>query len=178
MRSDWVNDDIMGHILSALMTENRLAILVSLTTGLRIDDVLSLKTSQLKTRMTVTESKTKKKRTIRISESLLDELLKISGKIWVFEGRCDARKHRTRQAVYKDIKRACKAFRVPATLKVSPHTARKIYAVKQYKRTCSIDKVQSLLNHSTEAVTMIYALADELTRRNSTKREQEYIKPD
>lgn len=178
MRSDWVNNDIMGHILSALMTENRLAILVSLTTGLRIDDVLSLKTSQLKTRMTVTESKTKKKRTVRIGESLLDELLSISGKIWVFEGRCDARKHRTRQAVYKDIKRACKAFRVPATLKVSPHSARKIYAVKQYKRTCSLDKVQSLLNHSSEAVTMIYALADELTRRNSTKREQDFISPD
>lgn len=178
MRSDWVNNDIMGHILSALMLENRLAIVVSLTTGLRIDDVLSLKASQLKTRMTVTESKTKKKRTIRLSESLLDELLRISGKIWVFEGRCDARKHRTRQAVYKDIKRACKAFRVPTTLKVSPHTARKIYAVKQYKRTCSLDKVQSLLNHSSEAVTMIYALADELTRRNSTKREQDFINPD
>lgn len=178
MRSDWVNNDIMGHILSALMTPNRLALIVSLTTGLRIDDVLSLKASQLKTRMTVTESKTKKKRTIRLSESLLDELLRISGKIWVFEGRCDARKHRTRQAVYKDIKRACKAFRVPTTLKVSPHTARKIYAVKQYKRTCSIDKVKSLLNHSSEAVTMIYALADELTRRNSTKREQDFINPD
>lgn len=178
MRSDWVNNDIMGHILSALMVENRLALIVSLTTGLRIDDVLSLKASQLKARMTITESKTKKKRTIRLSESLLDELLRISGKIWVFEGRCDARKHRTRQAVYKDIKRACKAFRVPTTLKVSPHTARKMYAVKQFKRTCSLDKVKSLLNHSSEAVTMIYALADELTRRNSTKREQDYISPD
>lgn len=178
MRSDWVNNDIMGHILSALMVENRLALIVSLTTGLRIDDVLSLKASQLKTRMTITESKTKKKRTIRLSESLLDELLRVSGKIWVFEGRCDARKHRTRQAVYKDIKRACKAFRVPTTLKVSPHTARKMYAVKQFNRTCSLDKVKSLLNHSSEAVTMIYALADELTRRNSTKREQDYISPD
>lgn len=176
LRSDWVNDDIMSHILSALMLENRLAILVSLCTGLRIDDVLSLKTSQLAERFTVTESKTKKRRTIRLSASLLDELLKVSGKIWVFEGRCDARKHRTRQAVYKDIKRACKAFRVPLTLKVSTHTARKIYAVKQYKRTCSIDKVQALLNHSSEAVTMLYALADELTRRNSTEREKEYIK--
>ena len=178
MRSDWVNDDIMSHILSALMLENRLAVVVSLCTGLRIDDVLSLKSAQLAERMTVTESKTKKRRTVRLSAGLLDELLRISGKIWVFEGRCDARKHRTRQAVYKDIKRACKAFRVPATLKVSPHTARKMYAVKQYKRTCSIDKVKSLLNHSSEAVTMIYALADELTRRNSTKREQDYISPD
>lgn len=176
MRSDWVNDDIMSHILAALMPPNRLAILVSLTTGLRIDDVLSLKTAQLGERVTVMESKTRKRRVVRLSPLLVDDLLRQAGKIWVFEGRCDARKHRTRQAVYKDIKRACKAYRVPSTLKVSPHTARKIYAVKQYKRTCSVDKVRALLNHSNEAVTMIYALADELTRRNSTAREQEYIR--
>lgn len=177
LRSDWVNDDIMSHILAALMPSNRLAVIVSLTTGLRIDDVLSLKTAQLAERVTVTESKTRKRRVVRLSASLVDDLLKYAGKIWVFEGRCDARKHRTRQAVYKDIKRACKAYRVPSTLKVSPHTARKIYAVKQYKRTCSVDKVRALLNHSSEAVTMIYALADELTRRNSTANEQDFIVP-
>lgn len=175
MRSDWVNDGVMSNILSALIRENRLAVLVSLCTGLRIDDVLTLKTAQLKKRFTVTESKTRKHRTVALPENLLDELLSVSGKIWVFEGRCDPRKHRTRQAVYKDIKRACKAFRVPNTLKVSCHSARKIYAVKQYKRTCDLAKVRDLLNHSNEAVTMLYALADELTRRNSTKREQQFI---
>lgn len=175
LRSDWVNDDIMSHILAALMLENRLAILVSISTGLRIDDVLSLKSAQLSERFTITESKTKKHRTVRLPNNLLDELLAVAGKIWVFEGRCDPRKHRTRQAVYKDIKRACKAFRVPCTLKVSCHTARKIYAVKQYKRTCDMSKVRDLLNHSNEAVTMLYALADELTRKNSTKREQEFV---
>lgn len=145
------------------MKENRLAILVSLTTGLRISDVLNLRTEQISNKFTITEQKTLKKRTVVLSNELLDELLSIAGKIFVFEHRLDARKHRTRQAVYKDIKRAATALRID--LNVSVHSARKMYAVKQYKRTCSLDRVKKLLNHSSEAVTMIYALADELTSR-------------
>lgn len=162
MRSEWVSNDVMSHILATLTRENRLAVIVSLTTGLRISDVLNLRTEQLSNRFTITEQKTLKHKLVVLSDGLLDELLKVSGKIYVFEHRLDARKHRTRQAVYKDIKRAAKAFRID--LNVSTHTARKIYAVKQYKRTCSLNRVRSLLNHSSEAVTMIYALADELSQ--------------
>lgn len=166
MRSDWVSGDIMGHILAAMTKANMLAILVSLTTGLRISDVLNLRTEQLCNRFTITERKTLKHKLVVLPDNLLDELLSISGKIYVFEGRLDARKHRTRQAVYKDIKRAAKAFRID--LNVSTHSARKIYAVKQYKRTCSLKRVKELLNHSSEAVTMIYALADEIAARGGS----------
>lgn len=162
MRSEWVSNDVMSHILATLTRENRLAVIVSLTTGLRISDVLNLRTEQLNNRFTITEQKTLKHKLVVLSDSLLDELLSVSGKIYVFEHRLDARRHRTRQAVYKDIKRAAKAFRID--LNVSPHTARKIYAVKQYKRTCSLNRVRELLNHSSEAVTMIYALADKLSQ--------------
>lgn len=161
MRSAWVSADVMSHILAALTRENRLAILVSLTTGLRISDVLNLKTSHLKNKFTITEQKTKKKKLVRLSNGLLDELLAIAGSVFVFEHRCDPRRHRTRQAVYKDVRRAARAFRIDVN--VSVHSARKLYAVKQYKRTCSIQRVQELLNHSSEAVTMVYALADQLT---------------
>ncbi len=164
MRSQWVSDDVMGHILAALMPANRLAVIVSLTTGLRISDVLNMRTCKLAERMSIVELKTGKRRTVRLSAGLVDELLAIAGKIYVFEGRCDPRKHRTRQAVYKDIKRAARAYRVAANL--TPHSCRKMYAVKQYKRTCSLSRVRELLNHSDEAVTMIYALADALTAGN------------
>lgn len=44
------------------------------------------------------------------------------------------------------------------------HIAQMIYSVEQYKKSCcNLKKVQQLLNHSDEAVTMIYALADRLT---------------
>lgn len=165
MRSDWVSDDVISHILAALTKENRLAILTSLYSGLRISDVLNLRTQQLKTRFTVRESKTGKNRRITLPAALVDDLLAIAGKIYVFECRTDFRRHRTRQAVYKDIKRACSAFRVTKKLQISPHSARKIYAVKAYKEKADIRKVKNLLCHSDEAVTMIYALADEITAK-------------
>ena len=163
-RSDWVNRDIMSHILAALTPENRRAIITSMVTGLRIGDVLALRSSDLgRDRFTVTEEKTLKRRSIRLPARLRDDLLSHCGKIYVFPHRYTERKHRTRQAVYKDIRRAAKAFR--CRLHVSPHTARKIYAVAEYKKDMNIKRVQRLLNHSSEAVTMIYALADELTAR-------------
>lgn len=163
-RAEWVSDDVMSHVLAALMPENRLAILTSMLTGLRIGDVLSLRTSELlRERFTIVEQKTLKKRHVRLPSRLRDELLKISGKIYIFEHRTDPRRHRSRQAVYKDIRRASKAFRIKEL--VSPHSARKIYAVKEYKKDFDIKRVQALLNHSGEAVTMIYALADQVAEK-------------
>lgn len=165
-RSDWASGDVMAHILAALTYENRLAITVSLLTGLRIGDVLNMRSRDLlKDRFTITEEKTLKRRTIRIPNKLRDELQGIAGKIYVFENRLSARKHRTRQAVYKDIKRAARAFRIKSN--ISCHTARKIYAVSEYKKDFSVARVKKLLNHSNEAVTMIYAIADELTERKN-----------
>lgn len=173
MRTDYCEKQFFLIVLGALTLENRLAVLVSLYTGLRISDVLSLKTEQIKKqRFTVIESKTGKKRKIRLSNDLLDDLLKISGKIYVFSNRLDYRKPRTRQAVYKDLKRACDLFRISKTLTISPHTARKIYAVElRYDDKINLSRVQELLNHSSEAVTMIYAMADELTRKSHTEKQ-------
>lgn len=163
-RSEWVSHDVMSHVLAALTPPNRRAIITSLVTGLRIGDVLELKTAQIQhERFSVVESKTMKKRTVRLPEKLRDELLQYAGKIYVFEHRTNPRKHRSRQAVYKDIRRAAKAFRVPEHL--TPHSTRKIYAVAEYKKDMDIRRVQRLLNHSSEAVTMIYALADHVAAR-------------
>lgn len=163
-RTDWLSDEIMSHILAALTLENRLAIITSLVTGLRISDVLNIKSDMLsRERFTVTEKKTLKRRVVRLPLKLRAELKKIAGYVYVFEGRLDSLKPRTRQAVYKDIKRAARAFRVDVN--IAPHSARKIYAVNEFKKDMDIKKVQKLLNHSDEAVTMIYAMADQITAR-------------
>lgn len=167
MRSDYITKDCFEHILSALTLENRLALITSLTTGLRIDDVLHLKTSDiLKGRFSIKEMKTGKNRKIRLGKSLQEDLISIAGRYFVFEHRLDAKKCRTRQAVNKDLKRACQLFRVKG-VNVTPHSARKIYAVGQYERTCDFHRVQELLNHSEESVTVLYAIADVLTERNT-----------
>lgn len=170
MRTDYVDRDTFRHVLAALTEPNRLAVEVSLCTGLRIDDVLSLKTEQVKRgRFTVREKKTGKTRRVQLGKDLQSALMSISGRVYVFEGRTDCFKHRTRQAVFKDIKRAAVAFRIKR-LNVAPHSARKIYAVTEYHKTGDLHKVQRLLNHSNEAVTLVYALADQVASRKLSRR--------
>lgn len=170
MRAGWVRPDAFRLILTALMPENRLALEVSMATGLRIGDVLSLRTSQILRgqRTTVREEKTGKSRRVWFPKPLWERMVANAGWRWVFEGRTDRRKHRTRQAVFKDLRRVAALYRVDgARLRahVSPHTARKVYAVAEYQRTGSLEHVRRLLNHENEATTMLYALADELERR-------------
>lgn len=164
MRSDFVDKDIVGHVLYALTAENRLVCEIALETGLRVGDIVALKTSDLRKKsFTVTEQKTKKKRRIRLREGLRQKLVKQAGRIYVFEHRTDPDRHRTRQAVYNDIKRAAKLFRVKENL--TPHSLRKLYAVDLYKKSGNFEKVMQALNHNNLAVTMIYALADILTTK-------------
>lgn len=75
MRTDWISDDVMHNILAALTEINRLAITTSILTGLRIGDVLSLRTSTLqKERFCVVEQKTLKKRQVRLPVKLREQL--------------------------------------------------------------------------------------------------------
>lgn len=169
IKADYCDESVLDALLVALMPPNRLAIITSLTTGLRIGDVLALRTECLKKeRFTIKEEKTGKSRRVRLNSELREQLFAQAGRFYVFEHRTDPMQHRTRQAVYKDLKRACELFRVKG-VSISPHTARKIYAVQQYKKS-NLTHVQQLLNHSSEAVTQIYAMADEITEKNNKNR--------
>lgn len=160
----------LEHVLAALTPPNRLAMEIALATGLRIGDVLALRMRKVQAalngRLTVRELKTGKLRRIYLRPELRERALSMAGKVFVFEGRLDQHRPRSRQAVYKDLKRAAKLFRV--VLQVSPHTARKVYAVRAYARTGkNLARVQKILNHSDPAVTILYALADHLTQNRT-----------
>lgn len=166
MRAEYAPQGELRHILAALTPPNRLACEISLETGLRIGDVLLLRREQLEKgcRFAVREQKTGKVRRVYIPTKLRARALAQAGSVYVFEGRLDGHKPRTRQAVYKDIRRAAVLFRAKAH--VSPHSLRKAWAVEAYRASGgNLAKVQRLLNHSSEAVTMLYAMADELTKR-------------
>ncbi len=162
MTTEYLIDKEVEHVLAALMPSNALVCQLSLHTGLRIGDVLKLKREQLKPRFWVTESKTGKKKLVGVPEELREALIHNweahGGGEWLFPGR-DIRQHHTRQAVWKDVKRAADAFRLNQN--VAPHSFRKVYAVDLMKRYGDIEKVQKALNHGNEAVTMIYAMAAE-----------------
>lgn len=169
--AEYVPSDELGHVYAALMPANRLACQVAEHTGLRIGDVLALRTDQLRRgqRITVRESKTGKSRRVYLPRKLYDELLTQAGDAWVFPSPKDPAKHRTRQTVWSDIKRAAKAFRLPQN--VTPHSLRKVYAVEQWESSGDLAKVGQQLNHSPyhPETTMIYAMAAELYRRRYGK---------
>lgn len=166
MRSEWIPRGEIVHILAALRPENRLACEISLFTGLRINDVLSLKPEQVrKGRFTIREQKTGKTRLVYLPRNLQFRAEQCAGQHYVFEGRINGRRHRTRQAVFKDLRRAAALFGVKQHL--SPHSMRKVFAVEEYKKYGDLARVKRLLNHSDEAVTLLYAMADRLNKRKN-----------
>lgn len=175
VRAEWVKPESFNLILTALMPENRLALLVSEATGLRIGDVLKLRPDDIRTqRPFVHEQKTGKTRRVYFPAKLWDEMKQIAGPFYVFEGRTDSRKHRTRQAVYKDLRRVAALYRLDGKkieAHLSPHSARKIFAVEVAKNG-GVEQVKRELKHVSDAVAMVYAMADVLTEREHKKKRQ------
>lgn len=161
----------MEYVLRLLTPQNELVCRVCLAYGLRVGDVLRLRTYQIRQRkITLREQKTGKRRVITLSEPLRRRILVYAGDVYAFPNRCDPTKHRTRQAVWKDLHRAAKALRLGSG--VGTHSMRKTCAVRKYAATGSLQQVKQLLNHSDEAVTMLYALADVVNDKRSAERIQ------
>ena len=167
MRTEFLIEREVEQVLHLLTYENRLVMRVLLHTGCRISDVLDWKPEQLKPNFWITEKKTGKRKQVGLPEPLLSDLLDGSGEEWVFPG-ADPRKHRTRQAVWKDVKRAAAAMRL--TVNAAPHSARKVYAVELLNRYGDIERVRRALNHGGLEVTLIYAMADKRLRANGARR--------
>lgn len=157
MKTEYLLKGQVDLILAALLPQNRVVIKAALHTGLRLSDLLALKPEQIKPKGWITERKTGKRRQVGFPEQLRKEILQYSSDQWAFPGRYPD-KPRTRQAVWRDVKRVAKALRFPQN--VAPHSARKVYAVELMKKYGDIAHVRRALNHSSDAVTMVYALAD------------------
>lgn len=163
MTTEYLLNEQMEHVLAALTPQNALIMRVILHTGMRLSDVLNLKTADIKPSGWYTEGKTGKRRRYGLPADLLIQINAQAGPEWAFPGHSAKGGHKTRQAVWKDVKRAQKAFRLPQN--IGPHSARKIYAVDLMQKYGDIERVRRALNHESSTVTAIYAMADLLTRR-------------
>lgn len=160
MRSKFINKEIVSKLRRVLGSEAWLPFQVSLETGLRIGDVLRLRSSDLSlTRgrylLRYVAMKTGKEGTAFLSPSTGKRLACRDG--FLFPGRGKSG-HLTRQAAWMRVKRACEAVGVDSD-GISPHSLRKCFAVA-LRRKEGIEAVQEALQHSSDAVTRVYAYAD------------------
>lgn len=168
MRADFIEKEDTEVIYRLLMPENGLAIKIADHTGLRISDVLSLKRTALKPSFSIVEAKTGKKFKVNLGKKLFSEIQRFctenpTKSEFLFPNKRNFEKHRTRQAVWADVKRAGKALRMRDN--VSPHSFRKAFAVQLMRKGVPLGEIQRRLNHTNEATTIIYALADALRKK-------------
>ncbi len=164
-RSEYLPPECWRELYRVMQRANVNALRVSLETGMRIDDVLSMRPEDLsKSSFSYVAKKTGKEGKAKLSHDLRVELKLGCGGYWVFPGR-NPFKHRTRQTVYKDLKKAVKLFGLEG--QISPHSARKTFAV-ELRKTSGVLEVQKALQHADVETTNLYAFADVAKRSVAT----------
>ena len=162
MRTDYLNPQLYNRLYACMTYENVLALRVALETGLRIDDVLSLRADQIRRRtISGTAHKTDKGYRKAVSADLAKRLAALTPNKggYIFPHRLDPLRHRTRQAVWNNMKMA--ARRLGVELNAAPHSARKTYAVEMF-RDKGLEQTQRELQHDRISTTMLYAFSDML----------------
>lgn len=151
----------MDLLISELQPLNALALRVSVETGLRIGDVVELRASALDgVRISTTARKTRKKVAASVTARTADALRLASDGRWLFPSPRSKTGHRTRQAVWRDVRRV--ADRLGIRVHVTPHSARKLFAVERYHKD-GLAAAQELLQHDRSLTTMLYAFSDKIT---------------
>ena len=140
-------------------SKNRLLIEYALRTGLRISDILSVRVSDVlgKDTYIIKEQKTGKRK-----ELALHDALKVSILRYVSKHRLDADYH-----CYSKVKKRAPIQRMQAHriiaragdmigITLSAHSLRKTFGYQAYKQGVDISLLQSIFQHSSQAVTLRY----------------------
>ena len=163
MKSEYMKPEQYAKLFVFMSYENTLAVRVSLETGLRIGDVLKMKPDDLNKRtLTFEADKTGKRGRAVISQDLANRLRQVSGTEYIFPKRGGAEGHRTRQTVWRDVKRAAAALRAAGVIggeNISPHSARKTFAVHDMEKY-GLEHTRRALQHRDKATTKAYAFSD------------------
>ena len=143
--------------------ENTLVLRVSLETGLRIGDILKMRPEDIRGRtITYQAEKTGKKGKAVITQDLANRLKKVAGDDYIFPKRGGRGGHRSRQTVWKDVKKAAQALRAVGVVggeNITPHSARKTFAVEDMERY-GLNHTQRALQHRDKSTTKLYAFSD------------------
>jgi integrase/recombinase XerD len=173
MRSKYIKVSDVDRLRKAVGSEEWLPLEVSLETGLRIGDVVALKCIQIARDddgyyIRYIAAKTHKEGVARVSDSLGRRLEAISGRgkyMFPPAKRYSKTPHLTRQACWYRMKAAARRLGIDEA-GVSPHSLRKNFAVA-LRHERGLQAVREALQHSSDAVTRIYAYADTVLKAES-----------
>ena len=157
MQSEYLEPKLFKKVWAAMPKTASLAVRLSLETGMRVGDVLALTPDRLgRDSVRFTAQKTGKDGVAKISPRLARELRDNASCEWVFPGKKPGQ-HLTRQAVYQAVKRACAMLGIEG--QISPHSARKTFAVVE-RKAHGLTAVKKALQHDSVETTKIYAYSD------------------
>ena len=163
MKSDYMKPENYNKLFVFMTYENTLVLRVSLETGLRIGKVLKMRPEDIRGRtITYTASKTGKRGRAVISQDLAKRLKQVAGEKFIFPKRGTPDDHRRRQTVWKDVKKAAAALRAVNIVNgenITPHSARKTFAVEDAERY-GLKHTQRALQHRDKSTTKLYAFSD------------------
>lgn len=165
MRSRYIEARELDAIEREVGPEIRTIMEIGIRTGLRINDICTLKAEHLwrdeKGRGYIRRKaqKTGKEGRWLIPESIYKKIRQREG--YLFPGTLPGT-HINRTTVWRAIKKACNARGIDPYGK-SPHSLRKCYAVKK-RITEGLDAAQEGLQHDNRSLTRLYAYADKLVK--------------
>ena len=136
------------QLVRSLPEPSALAVMISADTGLRVSDVLALKSGDVARTMHVTERKTGKRRTVHLRPATLRaaEQYRHHGQAQLIPvAPC---------TIYRQIKRAAAELGLEH---VSMHSLRKLYA-REYCRSHGLAATQHELQHDYLSTTLMYVL--------------------
>lgn len=145
----------LRKLLRLLPPAAALAVRISADTGLRISDVLAIRSGDLAATMTVKERKTGKSRKVKLRPATLRACRAYAG-----HGK-DKLLPVNRSTVYRQIKAAANALGYEH---VSMHSIRKLYA-RQYCKAHGLAATQREMQHDYLSTTMLYVLNPEDVER-------------
>ncbi len=162
-------DDMKWSLKRHCSERDYILFLLGINTGLRVQDLLSLKIKDIKgkKKIVVMEGKTVKPRTIHLS-NIYDELSSyiktLEGTEWLFPSR-KGDKAITRIQAYRQLNKA--SAMVDVVDGIGTHTMRKTFGYWHYKQFKDVAQLQMILNHSHPSITLKYiGITDEQIENN------------
>lgn len=168
LRTKQLIEDMKWSLKKWCSQRDYIMFIIGINSGLRIGDLLKLKTKDLKEKksLKIQESKTKKARTIYFDAFYeeLQEYISSNQSEWLFPSRKGDKAISTTQA-YRTLVKAGNMADIPEG--IGTHTMRKTFGFWHHKTHNDLAQLQSILNHSSSAITLRYIGLTEDAERES-----------